>query len=203
MISSLSSLLALSSAATVGIIVGLVVLVLVVWLVTMYNGLVRKRQTCHESWSDIDSELKRRHDLIPNLISSVKGYAAHEKRLMEEVTALRQEAQQAAAGGASAARGSLETRLGAGVNTLIATAEAYPDLKASENFVSLQQELGETETRIARARRFYNANVRGFHNACQTIPSSLIAGLGGFSAGEFDFFQLDDATEAAPVDVSF
>ena len=195
-------LLALSSAATIGIIIGLVILILVVWLITMYNGLVRRRQSCHESWADIDTELKRRHDLVPNLVSTVKGYASHEKDLMETVTTLRQEAQ-STEGTNTAQRSRVEAQLGAGLHKLIATAEAYPDLKASANFLDLQKELGETETRIARARRFYNANVRGLHNSCQTFPSSLIARAGGFSSGEFDFFQLDDVSEAAPVDVSF
>ena len=190
------------SGVTIAIVIAVVLLVLLVWVVGMYNGLVRKRQSCKESWADIDAELKRRHDLVPNLVNTVKGYAAHESGVLEEVTRLRNQA----VGDKDSNiedRGRIESQLGAGVGKLIARAEAYPDLKASGNFVALQKELSETETRIERARRFYNSNVRSFQNGCQVIPSSVVAGIGGFKSSEFEFFKLDDPTEAAPVDVDF
>ena len=197
-----SNLFALSGGATTSIVSGIAIAVLSLWAVVTFNGLIRKRQSCKESWSDIDTELKRRHDLIPNLVSTVKGYAAHEQGTLEEVTKLRGVAMQAQHRG-PAARGKVEGQLGVSVEKLVARAEAYPDLKASEQFLELQKELSETETRIARSRRFYNANVRDFHNGCQVFPSIIVAGIGGFKASEFEFFQIDDNSEQAPVDVNF
>jgi len=199
---TIAPLLGLSTTALVIIIVVAAIVILLLWALAVYNGLVRKRQSCKESWSDIDTELKRRHDLIPNLVSTVKGYAAHESGVMEEVTKLRNEAVQVNGKGAGE-RSGIESQLGASVGKLIATVEAYPDLKASTNFLELQKELAETETRIARSRRFYNANVREFHNGCQVIPASIIAAMGSFRISEFDFFEIDDATERKPVDVQF
>lgn len=197
-----TSLIALSTGATIAIILGIFVLVLIVWGFAVYNGLVRKRQSCKESWADIDTELKRRHDLIPNLVSTVKGYAAHESDTLEEITKLRDDAVKIQAQSPSA-RSKIETQLGSSLGNLIARVEAYPDLKASNNFLELQKELSETETRIARSRRFYNSNVRSFHNGCQVIPASIIAGMGGFKEEEFDFFEVTDDTERKPVDVNF
>ena len=191
-----------STSLTILIVIGVVLLLLVIWLVSIYNGLVRKRQSCKESWADIDAELKRRHDLVPNLVNTVKGYAAHESGVLEEVTRLRNEAVGDKDNNLEN-RGRIESQLGAGVGKLLARAEAYPDLKASANFVALQKELSETETRIERARRFYNSNVRMFQNGCQVIPSSIIAGIGGFASSEFEFFKLDDPGEAAAIDVDF
>ena len=202
MIIHLPSLIAMSTGVTVAIIVGIFVLVVIVWGFAVYNGLVRKRQSCKESWSDIDTELKRRHDLIPNLISTVKGYAAHESGTLEEITKLRDNAVKVQDQSASA-RSKIENQLGSSLGNLIARVEAYPDLKASNNFLDLQKELSETETRIARSRRFYNSNVRSFHNGCQVIPASIIAGIGGFKEQEFDFFEVTDDSERKPVDVSF
>ena len=196
------TLLGMSAGGIIGIVIAVVVIVIIVMFIAIYNGLVGKRQSCKESWSDIDAELKRRHDLIPNLINTVKGYAAHESGVMEEVTKLRSQAVADESKGV-AERSKAESNLGAGLGKLIARAEAYPDLKASTNFVELQKELAETETRIERARRFYNANTRNFQTACQVFPSSIIAGMGGFKTSEFDFFKLDDPSEAAPVNVSF
>ena len=194
--------LALSGGAVVAIAIGAALLVVVVWWIATYNGLVRKKQSCKESWADIDAELKRRHDLIPNLVNTVKGYAAHESEVLAEVTKLRDQAV-ADQSGSQDTRSRAESMLGAGVGKLMARAEAYPDLKASANFVELQKELTETETRIERARRFYNANVRSFQNGCQVFPSSIIAGTGGFKSDDFEFFKLESPSEAAPVDVSF
>jgi len=195
------ALLALSTGAVVAIAIGIGVILLVIIFVAMYNKLVRLRQSCKESWSDIDTELQRRHDLIPNLIETVKGYAQHEKGLLEEVTNLRNKAV-ADKNKGPAERAKVEDQLGKAAGGLVATFEAYPDLKASKNFLQLQNELGETETRIARARRFYNANVRDFFNGVQMFPSSIIAGVGGFKSSEFEFFKADEDAKA-PVKVDF
>lgn len=181
-----------------GVVLGLV-LIAVVAVVSMYNGLVRFRVTCKESWSDIDTELQRRHDLIPNLISTVKGYASHEKDLFEKITQLRNRAVDAKNDDPEK-RAGVEDMLQGSVGKLIATAEAYPDLKANQNFLELQKELGETETRIARARRFYNSNVRGFRTSVMTFPKNVIAGMFGFTASEFEFFEAA-AGDRAPVEV--
>ncbi|MBG83563.1 MAG: hypothetical protein CMJ40_03330 [Phycisphaerae bacterium] len=202
MTAQVTSILALSTGATIAIAIGAFILLLIIWGFAVYNGLVRKRQSCKESWADIDTELKRRHDLIPNLVSTVKGYAAHESNTLEEITKLRDNAVKAQDQSASA-RSKIESQLGSSLGNLIARVEAYPDLKASNNFLELQKELSETETRIARSRRFYNSNVRSFHNGCQVVPASIIAGIGGFKEEEFDFFEVTDDSERKPVDVNF
>lgn len=185
----------------VGVVLGIVVL-LGLFLISVYNRIVRLRVTCKESWSDIDTELQRRHDLIPNLISTVKGYATHEKELMEKVTELRNQAMQARNEDPEK-RAGVENMLEGSVGKLMATAEAYPDLKANQNFLELQKELSETETRIARARRFYNANVRDFRTSIVTFPNSLIAGGFGIGSEEFSFFEASAADrEAVSVDAS-
>ena len=194
--------LALSGGAISAIVIVAAVVLIALWWIATYNGLVRKKQSCKESWADIDAELKRRHDLIPNLVNTVKGYAAHESGVLTEVTKLRDQAV-ADQSDSQDTRSKAESMLGAGIGKLMARAEAYPDLKASANFVELQKELAETETRIERARRFYNANTRAFQNDCQVFPSSINAGVGGFKSGDFEFFKLDSPAEAAPVDVEF
>jgi LemA protein len=194
-------MLALSNGAMTAIVIGVIALLLVIVIVAMYNKLVRLRQSCKESWADIDTELQRRHDLIPNLIETVKGYASHEKGVLEEVTNLRNQAV-ADKNKGPAERVKVEDQLGKAAGGLVATFEAYPDLKANQNFLQLQKELGETETRIARSRRFYNANVRDFFNGVQMFPSSIIAGMGGFKGSEFEFFKADDTAKEA-VKVSF
>tara|TARA_Y100000589_G_scaffold21946_1_gene18259 strand:- start:3777 stop:4382 length:606 start_codon:yes stop_codon:yes gene_type:complete len=193
-------LIAMSTGAVVAIAVGVAVVLLIIIVIAMYNKLVRLRQSCKESWADIDTELQRRHDLIPNIIETVKGYATHEKSVLEEVTKLRNQAV-ADKDKSPAERAKVEDQLGKAAGGLMATFEAYPDLKANQNFLQLQNELSETETRIARARRFYNANVRDFSNGIQMFPGSIIAGVGGFKDGEFDFFKADEtAREAVKVD---
>jgi len=166
-------------------------LVLLVWLVATYNRFVRLRQHVRESWSDIDVELKRRYELIPNLVATVRGYAAHEKGVLEQVTELRNRA--AANHGSAASQAADESALMLGVQKLLAVAESYPDLKASANFLSLQQQLGETEDRIAAARRFFNGNVRDINALRQSFPSSIVAAMFGFEAETF--FELDSAAE--------
>ena len=162
----------------------------------MYNGLVRMRNYCRESWSDVDTELKRRHDLIPNLVEAVKGYAQHEREVFQQVASLRQQLLTA-----STSRRDLadrENALVAALSRVFAVAENYPQLKADQNFRQLMHELVITEDRIQAARRFYNANVRDYNTRCQTIPSSLIAKAAGFE--EEEFFEIEDARERlAPV----
>ena len=178
------------------IVIGIVV-VLLLLLVYLFNRIVRLRNEVNTGWSNIDVQLKRRNDLIPNLVEAVKGYAAHEREVFEEVTAAR-----AAMANASspAAAGAADSLLGQALGKLFAVAEAYPDLKASTNFLALQSELTDTEDKISAARRYYNATVLAYNNAIQTFPSLLFAGLFGFDAREF--FAADQA-DRAPVAVSF
>lgn len=199
---TLQPILAVSSGVVLAGILGVMVAVVVIATISMYNGLVRLRITCRESWADIDTELQRRHDLIPNLVSTVKGYATHEKELLEKVAELRNQAVDARQDGPDA-RAGIEDMLQGSVGKLIATAEAYPDLKANQNFLDLQQELGATETRIARARRFYNSNVRGFRTGVMTFPRNVLAGIFGFQSSEFSFFEASPGDrEAVSVDAS-
>ena len=179
------------------IIVGLIVLTLL-WFIATYNGLIRLRNQTKEAWSDIDVQLKRRYDLIPNLIETVKGYATHEKELFEKVTQAR-----AAAMGAQgfADKSKAENALSETLKSLFAVAENYPTLKANENFAKLQDELSDTENKIQASRRFYNGNVRDFNTKLQSFPTNTIAGMFGFKA--FEFFELEQAEAKEPVKVSF
>jgi LemA protein len=173
------------------IILGVIVLLLL-WLVVIYNRLVALRQTVGQSWSDIEVQLKQRHDLIPNLVETVKGYAAHERGTLEAVIQARNNAVRASGPeAASAAEGQLSGALG----RLFALAEAYPDLKANQNFLSLQRELSSLETKIAAARRFFNNAVAEFNAAIQSIPAVFFAGALGFTPR--GFFELDAAERAA------
>lgn len=173
------------------IIIGVLVLVPLVYVIATYNRLVGLRQMIAESWSDVDVELKRRYDLIPNLVNTVKGYAAHEKETLEKVIALRNAA--AANHGSASSQASDETALAMGLKHLFAVVENYPQLKADAHFLELQRELALTEDRIAAARRFFNANTREMRQLCQTVPSSLIAGIFNFQPG--DFFELSSEAE--------
>src|SRR5688572_17406199 len=156
--------------------------------VAWYNKLVRLRQLIRESWGNVDVQLKRRYDLIPNLVNTVKGYAAHERETLEAVIEARNRA--AASNGPVGEQSRDEEQLVLATRRLMAVAEAYPQLKASQNFLALQQELVNTEDRIAAARRFYNANVRDYNVSRTTFPTMLVAGLGDFPPA--DFFQVDD-----------
>ena len=178
------------------IAVGVVVVVLVA-VVYLFNRLVRLRNEVNTGWSNIDVQLKRRNDLIPNLVEAVKGYAAHERGVFEEVTKARTAMSLASTPGEAGAADSL---LGQALGKLFAVAEAYPDLKASQNFLQLQSDLTDTEDKIAAARRYYNATVLAYNTATQTFPSLLFAGPFGFSAREFFAAEED---ERAPVAVSF
>jgi LemA protein len=172
----------------VALIVLAVLLVLGLFVAGQYNGLVRVRNLVQESWRQIDVELTRRHELIPNLVETVKGYAAHEKAVFEEVARTR--AQAAAAGSTPGQQAAQENELTHALSRLFAVAEAYPVLRASENFQQLQLELSTTEDRIAAARRFYNANVRDLNTRVETFPSNLIAKRYRFTTAEY--FEIED-----------
>jgi LemA protein len=175
------------------LVVGAILIVPLIWLAATYNRLVSVRQHLRESWSGVDVELKRRYDLVPNLVKTVQGYAAHERSLFERVAEIRSEAARVSATGHASGR--LEGELSRELHRLVAVAERYPELKADRHFLELQKELALTEDRIAAARRFYNANVRELNTLCSTVPSSVVAGLFGF--GPEEFFQLDGPGERA------
>ena len=175
------------------IVVAVVVLVVAVWLVATYNGLVQRRNRVDNSWSQIDVQLGRRRDLVPNLVETVKGYAAHERGTFEAVTTARAAAAAATSPAqAAAAEGALSQALG----RLFAVAEAYPQLKADANFRDLQAQLGETENRIAVSRQVYNDTVLTYQNTIQTFPTLLVARPFGFTDREY--FELDESARAVP-----
>ncbi len=186
-------------AMIVLMVVGGVLLLVLLWVVGMYNGLVRLRTACEESWSAIDTELRRRYDLIPNLVNTVKGYATHEQATLEKVIQARNAA--ASNHGSPESQAKDENILTGTLRQLFAIAEAYPDLKANTNFMKLQAELTNTEDRVQRSRRFYNANVRDLNNKVEMFPSNLIAGVFGFVKKEF--FEIDEAAARQPVKVEF
>ena len=193
----MAEMLYIGGMNTLYIIIGVVVLV-ALWLVAMFNGLVRARNRVKEAWSDINVQLRRRHDLIPNLIETVKGYAAHEREVFEAVTAART---QAVAAGSVQQKGQTENVLTQALGKLFAVAEAYPTLKANENFAKLQDELTDTEDKIQASRRFYNTNVMDYNTRLQVFPTNLMANSLGFTKEEF--FQLDSAEEAKLPEVKF
>jgi LemA protein len=172
----------------------------IVYAVVVFNSLVRKRQMVNEAWSGIDVQLKRRSDLVPTLVDSVKGYAAHERSVLEEVTE-RRGAARALPQGDVAGRAQAEGALSAALGRLVALAENYPDLKASNNFLQLQQQLSDLENEIQMARRYYNGAVRNLNVLVQSFPSNLLAGPFGFAAR--DYFELADAAERAAPEVAF
>ena len=174
--------------------VGLALLVPLIYLALLYNRLVSVRNHCAEAWHNIDTELKRRYDLVPNLVQCVKGYAAHEREVLEQVTRLREEAM--ANEGTPEEQAASENKLVGALNDLYVRIEAYPDLKASANFLHLQTELVNTEDRIQAARRFYNGNVREMNNLVQMFPTNLIAQMFGFGLREY--FQVEEAHRAVP-----
>ena len=180
------------------IVIAVVIVLLILWAVGVYNGLIKLRNLVQEAWRQIDVELKRRHDLIGNLVETVKGYAAHERGTLEDVMKARS---QAMAGGQSPAQqAQSEGLLSQALGRLIAVAEAYPDLKANQNFMALQNELTETEDRIASARRYYNANVRELNTKVETVPSNIVAGM--FNIGRAEYFEAQ-GEERDPVKVDF
>ncbi len=181
------------------VILGIIVLLAFI-IIGLYNRLVSLRQTCHQAWSDIEVQLKQRQDLVPQLVNTVKGYAAHEKTTFAEVVQARQAAVNAGSPGAqAAAEGMLSQALG----KLFALAEAYPDLKANQNFLQLQDQLADVENKIAAARRFYNNSVQEYNTAREQFPAVLIAGPFGFT--EREFFEAPEGRDVlqTPVEVQF
>jgi LemA protein len=180
------------------IVLGSILVLAILYGVITYNGMIRLRNMVDQGWSGIDVQLKRRHDLIPNLVETVKAYAAHEREAFQSVTEARAKAISASG---PAAAGPAEGELGQALGRLLAIAEAYPQLRATENFQQLQGELTNTEDQIAAARRIYNGNVQNYNTKIQVFPNSLIAGMGDFTAREF--FVIEDAAEREPVRVDF
>jgi LemA protein len=180
------------------IVVIVVVVLLALWAILLYNGLVQKRNRVDNAWAQVEVQLKRRHDLVPNIVETVKGYAAHERGTFDSVTQARAAAT-SAQGPAQA--GAAEGILGQALGRLFAVAEAYPELKANQNFLDLQGQLRDTEDKIAISRQVYNDTVLTFNNAIQVFPAVLLAGALGFSKREF--FEIDDAAERDAPQVSF
>lgn len=172
---------------------------LILWLIALYNGLIRLKNRTQEAWSDIDVQLKRRHDLIPNLVNSVKGYMTHEKDLLEKVTALRSDAMSQQEAGDTAALAKTESLLGGMLGKLQLAVEAYPDLKANQQVGQLMDELSDTENKIQASRRFYNGQVRDFNTKIESFPNNVFAGMLSFKA--YEFFEVEDATERENVEV--
>ncbi|MCP2324477.1 LemA protein [Hamadaea flava] len=188
---------AMSPGLIIGIVAVLLVILLVVWFVSAFNRLVRLRNQVRASWAQTDVQLKRRHDLIPNLVETVRGYADHERATFEAVAQARTAAMSAqGVAGASAAENALTSALG----RIFALAEAYPQLQANQNFLALQSELATTEDKIAYARQFYNTAVQSLNNAVESLPTNLVAGATGFRTAEF--FEAAGA-ERGPVQVRF
>ena len=179
------------------ILIGIIV-VLILWLIVIFNGLVSLRNRTKEAWSDIDVQLKRRYDLIPNLVETVKSYAAHEKELFEKVT---KERANAISAQGPAEQAKAENALSATLKSIFAVAENYPQLRASENFQKLQDELTDTENKIEAARRFYNGNVRDLNIKIESFPSNIVAGT--FSFKQMELFELEEAAAKEPVKVKF
>lgn len=183
-----------------GIILLIVLAVVVLWIIATYNRFIRLRTRSEEAWADIDVQLKRRFDLIPNLIETVKGYAAHEQKVLTDVTEARTKAMGAQT---VAEHAEAENMLTGALKSLFAVSESYPDLKANTNFLELQRELTDTENKIQAARRFYNTNVRDLNIATETFPSNIIAKI--FKVLKKEFFELAESEQAAkePVAVKF
>jgi LemA protein len=177
------------------------VIIIVVWVIAAYNGLVGLRNMVKNAWSQIDVQLKRRYDLIPNLVETVKGYAKHENTTFENIAKARSACMQASASGNIGDLGKAEGTLMQALKSLFAVAEAYPELKANQNFLALQEELTTTENKISFARQFYNDNVMQFNNKTQMFPSNIIAGMFGFK--ESEFFNVEVPEERNAVKVQF
>ncbi len=180
-------------------IILIIVVAVVVWFVFTYNRFVRLITRAKEAWSDIEVQMKRRYDLIPNLVNTVKGYATHESTAFENVTKARA---MAIGAGTLAEKAGAENMLGSALKSLFAVAEAYPDLKANQNFLELQRELSDTEDKIQASRRFYNGNVRDLNISVDTFPSNLIANI--FKFAKMEFFNLEgDKAATEPIKVQF
>ncbi len=179
-------------------IILIVVALMAFWIILTFNRLIALKNRVKEAWSDIDVQLKRRYDLIPNLVETVKGYASHERELFEKVTRARTQAMGAKT---IKERSETENALSSTLKSLFAVAENYPDLKASANFLELQRELRDTEDKIQAARRFYNTNARDINIQIESFPANIIANLFGFK--KIEFFEIGEAAEKEPVKVSF
>ncbi len=178
-----------------------IIAVLILVIIGMYNSLIRLRNRVNEAWSDIDVQLKRRYNLIPNLVETVKGYAAHERETLEKVIQARNAAMQAQSGKDAKKLAKAENALSATLKSIFALSESYPDLKANQNFLELQKELSDTENKIQAARRFYNGNVRDFNTKLQVFPTNIMAGMLGFKSR--DFFEIEESKERENVNVKF
>ena len=179
-------------------IISIIVAVAVLWIILAYNGFIRLINRAKEAWADIDVQLKRRYDLIPNLVNTVKGYAKHESSAFENVTKARAAAMGA---GSLVEKGQAENMLTGALKSIFAIAEAYPDLKANQNFLELQKELSDTENKIQAARRFYNTNIRDLNTKVESFPNNIIATIFRFS--QMEFFELEEAAARGPVEVKF
>jgi len=179
-------------------IILIIVIIIAAFAVAVYNGLIRLKNKTAEAWADIDVQLKRRYDLIPNLVETVKGYAKHEKGTFEKVSELRSQAMQATGPGEKA---QAENMLAATLKSLFAVAENYPELKANQNFLDLQSQLSQIEETIQQARRYYNGNVRDFNIKIETFPNNLFVGIMGFK--KFEFFEVSSEQEKENVQVKF
>jgi LemA protein len=176
------------------IVIGVIFFLPIVYVILTYNTLIALRNHIRDAWGNIDTELKRRYDLIPNLVATVKGYAAHEKEIFDRITQLR--AQCLASRGPVQEQAANEVQLVGALEQLLGVVENYPQLKADQHFLKLQKELVNTEDRIQAARRFYNGNVRDYHNKCETFPSSIIAGAFGFQPE--DYFRVSPSVREVP-----
>ncbi len=183
------------------IILIIVIVAIIVWLIAIYNGLIKSKNRVKEAWSDIDVQLKRRYNLIPNLINTVKGYASHEKETLEKVVQARNMAMQAQSGGDAKKLAEAENMLSSTLKSIFALSESYPDLKANQNFLELQKELSDTENKIQASRRFYNGNVRDFNTKLEVFPTNMIAKQLKFEKKEF--FEIKEAEEKKNVKVEF
>jgi LemA protein len=182
------------------VVLGIIVVIIAV-IIGMYNTLIRLKNRVEEAWSDIDVQLKRRYDLIPNLVETVKGYAAHEKETLEKVVQARSQAMQAQSGGDTKKMAEAENMLSSTLKSIFALSEGYPELKANQNFLELQRELSDTENKIQAARRFYNGNVRDFNTKLQVFPTNIMAGMLGFKSREY--FEIEEEKERENVKVEF
>lgn len=191
----------MSTLSIVLIIVGILIVIAIIAVIAMYNSLIRLKNRVDEAWSDINVQLKRRFDLIPNLVETVKGYAAHESGVFQKVTEARASAMKAQESGNAEESAKAENFLSDTLKSLFAVSENYPNLKANENFLELQRELSDTENKIQASRRFYNGNVRDFNTKIQVFPDNLIAGMMGFKPREY--FDVKNEAEKEAVKVDF
>ena len=187
-------------STTLWIILGVLLLV-IIFLISIYNGLIRLKNRVDEAWSDIDVQLKRRYDLIPNLVETVKGYATHERETLEKVIKARNDAMALQNSSNVNEKLQAENNLSSTLKSIFALSENYPDLKANQNFLELQRELADTENKIQAARRFYNSNVKDFNTKLQVFPTNIIAKQLGFTAR--NFFEITEAVEKENIKVKF